>query len=82
MRCRIVTNTPAATAAAALAVNQIITVNALTRTDMLVVFPGWLQHYVHPYRGTRPRIAIACNVTMSPMERRGRVRPSLGISQA
>ena len=38
------------------------------RTGMLVVFPGWLQHYVHPYRGTRPRIAIACNVTMSPME--------------
>jgi hypothetical protein len=39
------------------------------RPGMLVVFPGWLQHYVHPYRGTRPRIAIACNVTMSPMER-------------
>src|SRR5437773_11362395 len=39
------------------------------RTGMLVVFPGWLQHYVHPYRGTRPRIAIACNVTMSPMKR-------------
>ena len=38
------------------------------RTGVLVVFPGWLQHYVHPYRGTRPRIAIACNVTMSPME--------------
>jgi uncharacterized protein (TIGR02466 family) len=37
------------------------------RTSMLVVFPGWLQHYVHPYRGTRPRVAIACNVTMSPM---------------
>ena len=52
------------------------------RTGMLVVFPGWLQHYVHPYRGTRPRIAIACNVTMSPMERRSHVRPSLGISQA
>jgi uncharacterized protein (TIGR02466 family) len=39
------------------------------RTGMLVVFPGWLQHYVHPYRGTRPRIAIPCNVTMSPMAR-------------
>ncbi|OLE20156.1 MAG: hypothetical protein AUG50_01570 [Betaproteobacteria bacterium 13_1_20CM_3_63_8] len=37
------------------------------RTGVLVVFPGWLQHYVHPYRGTRPRIAIACNITMSPM---------------
>jgi PKD repeat protein len=37
VRCRIITNTPAATAAAALAVNQLITVNALTRTDMLAV---------------------------------------------
>jgi uncharacterized protein (TIGR02466 family) len=36
------------------------------RTGMLVVFPGWLQHYVHPYRGARPRIAISCNITMSP----------------
>ena len=37
VRCRIITNTPAATAAAALSVNQLITVNALTRTDMLAV---------------------------------------------
>ena len=35
------------------------------RTGMLVVFPGWLQHNVHPYRGTRPRISIACNLTLS-----------------
>lgn len=34
------------------------------RTGALVVFPGWLQHYVHAYRGTRPRICISCNVTM------------------
>jgi uncharacterized protein (TIGR02466 family) len=34
------------------------------RTSALVVFPGWLQHYVHPYRGTRPRICISCNITM------------------
>ncbi|EEA04372.1 hypothetical protein BH160DRAFT_0274 [Burkholderia sp. H160] len=38
------------------------------RSGMLVVFPGWLQHYVHPYRGTRPRIIIASNVVMSPSE--------------
>ena len=31
-------------------------------TGMLVVFPGWLQHYVHPYRGQRPRISISCNL--------------------
>ena len=39
------------------------------RTGMLVVFPGYLQHYVHAYRGTRPRVAIACNLTLSPSER-------------
>lgn len=34
------------------------------RDGVLVVFPGWLQHYVHPYRGTRPRISVSCNVRM------------------
>jgi len=34
------------------------------RTGALVVFPGWLQHHVHPYRGQRPRICISCNLTM------------------
>lgn len=28
----------------------------------LLVFPGWLLHYVNAYRGTRPRVAISCNV--------------------
>jgi len=32
-------------------------------TGRLYVFPGWLMHYVHPYRGTRPRVSISCNVT-------------------
>jgi uncharacterized protein (TIGR02466 family) len=31
-------------------------------TGTLVVFPGWLQHFVHTYRGTRPRVSISCNV--------------------
>jgi uncharacterized protein (TIGR02466 family) len=35
------------------------------KTSSLVVFPGWLQHYVHPYRGQRPRICISCNITMA-----------------
>lgn len=34
------------------------------RTGALVVFPGWLQHYVHAYRGERPRICVSCNVVM------------------
>jgi uncharacterized protein (TIGR02466 family) len=39
------------------------------RTGMLVVFPGYLQHYVHPYRGTRARVVIACNLTLPPVVR-------------
>lgn len=35
------------------------------RTGTLVVFPGWLQHYVHPYTGNRPRIVISANVRMT-----------------
>ena len=33
-------------------------------TGMLAVFPGWLQHFVHTYRGTRPRVSISCNVQL------------------
>jgi len=36
------------------------------RPGMLVLFPGRLQHYVHAYRGARPRISISCNVTLAP----------------
>jgi uncharacterized protein (TIGR02466 family) len=32
------------------------------RTGLTVVFPGWLRHAVEPYRGARPRIAVAANV--------------------
>lgn len=31
----------------------------------LVVFPGWLPHYVRAYSGSRPRISISCNVVMN-----------------
>ena len=36
------------------------------RTGSLVLFPGWLQHHVHAYQGTRPRISISTNVTLQP----------------
>jgi uncharacterized protein (TIGR02466 family) len=32
------------------------------RTGLLVVFPGWLQHFVQPYRGGRPRVSISANI--------------------
>ena len=34
------------------------------RTSALVVFPGWLQHHVHAYRGQRPRICISANISL------------------
>jgi hypothetical protein len=34
------------------------------RTGSIVVFPGYLQHYVHAYRGVRPRVSVSCNVRM------------------
>jgi uncharacterized protein (TIGR02466 family) len=37
------------------------------RTSALVIFPSWVQHYVHAYRGERPRICVSCNLTMEPV---------------
>jgi len=36
------------------------------RTGRLVVFPGWLLHYVHSYLGQRPRVSISCNLVFEP----------------
>ena len=33
-------------------------------TSRLVIFPGYLQHYVHAYCGERPRICIAANASI------------------
>lgn len=36
---------------------------------LLVVFPSWLYHWVHPYAGRTPRIAISFNVTLAAGEK-------------
>jgi uncharacterized protein (TIGR02466 family) len=36
----------------------------IPKAGMLIVFPGWLQHYVHPFRGKGPRVSLAYNVSM------------------
>lgn len=36
------------------------------QAGQMLVFPGWLAHYVHAYRGKRPRVSVACNVTYLP----------------
>ncbi len=35
---------------------------------VLVIFPSWMYHYVHPYNGKRPRISIACNATVQDLK--------------
>ena len=35
----------------------------------MVLFPGWLKHFVHPYRGGRPRVSVAFNVSIDPRDR-------------
>jgi hypothetical protein len=44
------------------------TYTVLPRTGRLVVFPGWLMHYVHSYFGNRPRVSISCNVVFEPVQ--------------
>jgi len=33
-------------------------------SGLLVVFPSWLYHWVHPYAGQSPRIAVSFNATL------------------
>jgi uncharacterized protein (TIGR02466 family) len=34
---------------------------------LLVIFPSWLYHWVHPYAGQKARIAISFNATVAPV---------------
>lgn len=36
------------------------------RTGTLLMFPSEFVHFVHPYRGTRPRITLAWNISPGP----------------
>ena len=35
------------------------------QAGLLVVFPSWLYHWVHPYAGPTPRVAVSFNATMA-----------------
>jgi uncharacterized protein (TIGR02466 family) len=41
-------------------------VRIVPETGLMVLFPSWLYHFVHPYHGVRPRIAIAFNAPVNP----------------
>jgi len=32
------------------------------KAGMMLIFPGWLMHFVHPYQGSGQRISIAFNL--------------------
>ena len=34
------------------------------KDGLLLFFPAWLQHHVHPYTGTRPRISVSSNLSV------------------
>jgi uncharacterized protein (TIGR02466 family) len=36
---------------------------------MMIVFPCWLPHFVHPVEGEGDRIAVACNATVAKYEK-------------
>jgi hypothetical protein len=36
------------------------------QAGLLVIFPSWLYHWVHPYTGQTPRIAVSFNATLAP----------------
>lgn len=40
------------------------------KAGLMLIFPSWLYHLVHPYRGKRPRISIACNATVVSFARK------------
>jgi uncharacterized protein (TIGR02466 family) len=43
----------------------------------MLIFPAWIYHYVHPYRGQSPRISIAANITVRQVKDKPKVeRPS------
>jgi uncharacterized protein (TIGR02466 family) len=37
------------------------------QSGLLVIFPSWLYHWVHPYAGQTPRIAVSFNATLAPV---------------
>jgi uncharacterized protein (TIGR02466 family) len=52
-------------------VRTVDSISIRPKTGMMLVFPAWLYHFVNAYRGVRPRISIACNVTVVKVNERG-----------
>ena len=48
------------------------------QAGLLVLFPSWLYHWVHPYMGQTPRIAISFNATRAPVAEACTSAPGVG----
>lgn len=40
----------------------------MPKRGLLLLFPAWLYHYVHPYQGHTPRICVAFNITIQKLD--------------
>jgi hypothetical protein len=49
---------------------------------ILAVFPGWLQHYVYPFRGNGQRITISFNLNYQLLEQPDMSKESSGAAEA
>ncbi len=47
------------------------------QAGLLIVFPSWLYHWVHPYTGQTPRIAVSFNAALAPLSAVLRPSPTL-----
>jgi len=52
------------------------------QAGLLVIFPSWLYHWVHPYAGKTPRIAISFNATPTPVAEVEASAPGLELKSA
>jgi uncharacterized protein (TIGR02466 family) len=52
------------------------------QAGLLVIFPSWLYHWVHPYTGHTPRIAISFNATPAPVAELDASAPALELKNA
>jgi len=52
------------------------------QAGLLVIFPSWLYHWVHPYTGQTPRIAISFNAASAPVAEVDASTPGLEFQNA
>jgi uncharacterized protein (TIGR02466 family) len=52
------------------------------QAGLLVIFPSWLYHWVHPYTGRTPRIAISFNATPAPLAEAEALTPEVELKNA